>query len=164
MEIIRTLIGPDEGNASALQLSARAVILVFFGILCIRVAGRRTFSQSSPLDIIVAIIVGSNLSRAMTGKAPFFPSLTATFVLVVLHRALSMATLHWGPLASWIKGRPVTLVAGGVVDKAALYRHGLSEEDLMAGIRLRDVGALHDVKLATLEGGGVISVIPTRPS
>ena len=92
MEIIRVLIGPDEGNASALQLSVRAVVLLAFGILCIRIAGRRTFSQATPLDIIVAIIVGSNLSRAMTGKAPFFPDLAATLVLVGLHRALAMAT------------------------------------------------------------------------
>jgi uncharacterized membrane protein YcaP (DUF421 family) len=162
MEIVRALIGPDEGNASAFQLSVRAVVLLAFGILCIRIAGRRTFSQATPLDIIVAIIVGSNLSRAMTGKAPFFPDLAATLVLVGLHRGLAMATVRWSLLASWIKSEPVTLVSAGVVDRDALRRMTLSEADLMEGIRLRDVGAVSDVELASLEASGEISVVPVR--
>jgi hypothetical protein len=54
METFRTLIGPDTGDATVLQLCFRAAILFAFGILCIRIAGRRTFSQITPLDIIVA--------------------------------------------------------------------------------------------------------------
>jgi uncharacterized membrane protein YcaP (DUF421 family) len=53
MDIIRALIGPDEGYQSALQLCLRAVFLFAFGVVCVRLAGRRTFSQAAPLDIIV---------------------------------------------------------------------------------------------------------------
>jgi uncharacterized membrane protein YcaP (DUF421 family) len=162
MDLIRSLIGPDEGNATALQLSIRAVILLFFGIACIRLAGRRTFSQLSPLDVIVAVIVGSNLSRAMTGKAPFFPGLTATFVLVVLHRLLAMASIRWGFLANVIKCAPSVLIAKGSVDEAALRRHGLSQGDLLEGLRLKNVARIEEVELATLEGGGQISVVPAK--
>lgn len=64
MEVLRTLIGPDNGDASAAQLCARAGILFVFGIAGIRIAGRRTFSQAAPLDIIVALVIGGHLSRA----------------------------------------------------------------------------------------------------
>jgi hypothetical protein len=104
METFRALIGPDTGDATVAQLCFRAAILFAFGVLCIRIAGRRTFSQITPLDIIVALIIGSNISRAMTGKAPFFGGLAATLVVVVLHRLLAMATLHWSPLARLMKG------------------------------------------------------------
>ena len=57
------------------------MLLLPYGILCIRVAGRRTFSNLTPLDIFVAIVVGSNISRAMTGKAPFVSTLAATLLL-----------------------------------------------------------------------------------
>jgi hypothetical protein len=33
------------------------------------VAGRRVFGRWAALDIVVAIVVGSNLSRALTGAA-----------------------------------------------------------------------------------------------
>ena len=162
MDTIRMLIGPDDGPASALQLSARAVILLFFGIACIRLAGRRTFSQLSPLDLIVAVIVGSNLSRAMTGKAPFFPGLAATLVLVALHRALAMASMRWSLLGKLIKGSPAVLVRKGQVDTEALRRHGLSKDDLLEGIRLKNLASAEDVELATIEGGGQISVVPRK--
>ncbi|MDB5457018.1 MAG: hypothetical protein JWP92_2603 [Caulobacter sp.] len=160
MELIRALIGPDNGDASAAQLCVRAVVLFVFGIVCIRIAGRRTFSQIAPLDIIVAIIIGSNLSRAMTGKAPFFPGLAATLVIVVLHRLLAMATLRSNVLARWIKCEPVILVRDGAVDREAMARHGISDSDLAEGLRMEQVETVQDIRLATLEGGGKISVVP----
>jgi uncharacterized membrane protein YcaP (DUF421 family) len=159
MEIIRTLIGPDNGDATAVQLCVRAVILLVFGVTYIRIAGRRTFSNASPLDIVVALVVGSNLSRAMTGKAPFWPTLAATLLLVVLHRLLAMATLRWSWLAAWLKSAPTVLVRDGVEDEATMRRHGISRDDLFEGLRQEQVEALADVRLATLEGSGRISVV-----
>lgn len=159
MDTFRALIGPDTGAATPAQLCARAVILFAFGVLCVRIAGRRTFSQIAPLDIVVALIIGSNLSRAMTGKAPFFGGLAATLTVVVLHRLLAMASLRWTSLSHWIKGAPAVLVRDGVVDSGALRRHGISEADLAEGLRMEQVAHPSQVRLATLENGGKISVI-----
>src|SRR6185437_3558399 len=134
MELLHALIGPDNGDANAAQLCARAVILFFVGIVYIRVAGRRTFSHATPIDIVVALIVGSNLSRAMTGKAPFWPSLAATLLLVLLHRVLAMATLRWGWLAKLAKAKPVVLLRDGVRDEEAMRRHAVGEVDLMESL------------------------------
>jgi len=163
METFRILIGPDTGDASVVQLCVRAVILFLFGILCIRIAGRRTFSQITPLDIIVALIIGSNISRAMTGKAPFFPGLAATLVVVILHRLLAMATLRWSPLSRLMKGAPVVLIRDGVADQSAMRRHAIAQADLIEGLRIEQVDRIEDARLATLEAGGKISVIPKKP-
>lgn len=160
MEAFYALIGPENGEASWWQLSIRAAILFVLGVVYIRIAGRRTFSKATPLDIIVAIIIGSNLSRAMTGKAPFLAALAATLVLALLHRLVAMATLRWSWLASLMKVHPTVLIRDGLVDAKALRRHGLSYEDLLEGLRLEQVGDPADVARATLEGGGRISVIP----
>jgi uncharacterized membrane protein YcaP (DUF421 family) len=160
MESFRALIGPDTGDATIGQLCVRAAILFLFGVACIRIAGRRTFSQITPLDIVVAIIIGSNISRAMTGKAPFFPGLAATLVVVGLHRLMAVATLRWSPLARLMKGSPIILVRDGVADPAAMRRHAISRADLVEGLRMEQVDRVEDVRLATLEAGGKISVVP----
>lgn len=162
MEWLQALIGPDTGAASPIQLCVRAIIILVFGVACIRIAGRRTFSQASPLDIIVAIIVGSNLSRCMTGKAPFIAGLSATLLLVVLHRLLALATLRWSPLSRWIKCDPIVLVRDGVRDEKALKTHGISEADLLEALRMEQAERVEDVHLAMLEGGGKISVVPAK--
>jgi uncharacterized membrane protein YcaP (DUF421 family) len=159
MEFLGVLIGPDNGDANAAQLCVRAVILFVVGIAYIRIAGRRTFSHASPLDIVVALIVGSNLSRAMTGKAPFWPTLGATLLLVVLHRVFVMLTIRWNWLAKIMKCEPVVLVRDGVRDRAAMTRHGIGEVDLLEGLRLENAEHIEDVHLATLENSGKISVV-----
>lgn len=158
MEMVRLLIGPDE-HANPWQMCARVLILFVFGLICIRVAGRRTFAQASPLDIIVAVVVGSNISRIMTGKASFFGGLAATLLLVVLHRVVAMATLKSELLNKLIKSPATELVRDGVMDLDIMRRHAISEDDLKEGLRLKSVDRIADVKRATLEGGGEISVI-----
>ena len=163
MDTLRALIRPDDGQVTWEQLCCRAVLLFFFGVICVRLAGRRTFSQATPLDIVVALIVGSNISRMMTGKAPVIPGLAATLVLVLLHRLLAMSTLHWNTLAKWLKLRPAVLIREGKVDQRALRKHGLSMDDLLEGLRLEQTDGPENVRLATLEGGGRISVLPIKP-
>jgi len=160
MDPLRALIGPDDGQATWEQLCCRAVLLFLFGVICVRFAGRRTFSQATPLDIVVALIVGSNISRMMTGKAAVIPGMSATLELVLLHRALAMSTLRWNTLAKWLKLTPAVLIRDGEVDERALRKHGLSMDDLLEGLRLEQMEGPEKVRLATLEGGGRISVLP----
>jgi len=160
--LLREIIGPDEGTASVAQFCARAAILFLYGVLCIRIAGRRTFSNLSALDLIVALVVGSNISRAMTGKAPFVGTLAATLVLVVLHRLVALATVRSNWLSLFVKGRPAVLVRDGRIDPKAMLRHGISEEDLIEGMRMEQVAHINEVALATMERGGKISVIRKR--
>jgi uncharacterized membrane protein YcaP (DUF421 family) len=159
MNTVRDLIGPDDGYQTAIQLSLRALFLFAFGVLCVRIAGRRTFSQAAPLDIIVYLIVGSNLSRIMIGGAHVFPSLAATLTLVVLHRVLAYATLRWNPLADWIKARPKIVIRDGSAKLDVLAAEGISEADLLESLRLHGIGAVDDVDLAMLERNGRISAI-----
>lgn len=161
VETFRLLIGPDDG-ANLGQLCARTVILFVFGIFCIRIAGRRTFAQYSPLDIVVAIVVGSNISRIMIGKTAFFPALAATLALVLLHRLVAMASVRWLFVARLIKQPPTLLIRNGEVQEAGLRRADLSRDDLLEGLRMAQVDDPTTVARATLEAGGKISVIPVR--
>ena len=159
MEFVRTLIGPDAGYQTMAQLSMRAVLLFAFGLLCIRIAGRRTFSLAAPLDIIVYLMVGSNLSRIMVGGANVFPSLAATLTLVILHRVLAYCALHKSIVSEWLKSHPTVLVRDGTMDEQAMARQGISRDDLLEGLRMRDAESVEEIRLATLERSGKISVV-----
>lgn len=162
MEFVRILIGPDGGQASAGQMCVRAIVLFAFGLACIRIAGRRTFAQASPLDIVVAMIVGSNISRTMTGRAPFLASLAATLLLVILHRLLALAAFRWPGLARFLKGPAVVLVRDGVVDHTAMKKHGISDADLAESLRMENVEHLDEAHRATMEDSGKISVLKKK--
>lgn len=114
------------------------------------------------LDIVVALIVGSNISRVMTGKAAFLPVVAATLVLVVLHRLLAVATMRWDWLSWLVKARPIRIITDGHIDPHALRRVTLCEADLHEAIRMEQVDGPDKVAIGTLEGNGKVSVVPKR--
>jgi uncharacterized membrane protein YcaP (DUF421 family) len=88
------------------QECARAGLIFFYGLIMLRLSGRRTFAQMSAIDLVISIIVGSNLSRAMTGGVPFWPTLASVAVLVALHLILAHAVARSPALARWVEGCP----------------------------------------------------------
>lgn len=73
------LISCGGSNVSARSSFSR------MGSPAVRIAGKRVFGKWAALDIIVSIMAGSNLSRALTGNAPLGGTLAATSLLMGLH-------------------------------------------------------------------------------
>ncbi len=55
------------------------------------------------------------------------------------------------------------LLRNGEIDQRALARAGFTSDDLLEGLRMQNVDALAGARLAMLEGGGKISVVPFKP-
>lgn len=153
-------------HLSLRQECARAVLIFFYGLLLLRLTGRRTFGHWSALDVVMSIIVGSALARALTGSAPLPGTMAAAAVLALLHWLLARGVARSRRLAHWIEGEPVVLMDHGRIDPAACLRHMISESDLAEALRqqgIADVGHAENVKLMTLEPSGRISVIKNDP-
>jgi uncharacterized membrane protein YcaP (DUF421 family) len=159
LEPLYELIGPDKGDPSVVQMCWRAALMLVIGLLVVKVAGKRVFGQWGAIDIVIAFIIGSNLSRALTGSAPFLATVTATLLLVVLHSLLTWATVLLPGLGPLLKGRPRRLVKDGQIDKRALFRSGLGENDLIEALRTKQVAGPEQVSEAWLERDGDISVL-----
>jgi uncharacterized membrane protein YcaP (DUF421 family) len=159
---LHDLIGREGQAMLWWQMGARGVLVFLFGLLLVRLAGKRVFGKWGAFDIILSVIIGSNLSRALTGSAPFFETLAATAILVMLHRALAAAAARTNWLGPMIKGKPARLIEAGVVDEAALIRHGLGDHDLQAALRCAGVEDVESVSGAWLERNGQISVVRRR--
>jgi len=157
------LIGAQGQDIDWAQMSLRALLIFLIGLAIMRFAAVRAFGKWTALDIILTVIVGSNLSRALTGSAPFWPTVVATLVLVMLHATLSHAVIRWPSLSSALKGRSVCLIEKGEVNEAALRRHGIGRGDLHMAIRARGLAELEDADVVYLERNGDISVIAKSP-
>src|SRR3954471_16791648 len=95
------------------QECARAAVIFVYGLALVRIAGRRVFGKWAALDIIVSIVVGSNLSRALTGGAALFGTLAATTLLMVLHWFLSHAAARSVRLSELLEGPAIGLAHDG---------------------------------------------------
>lgn len=156
---LRQLIGPDSTEITWWQMSVRAVLIFAYGILLVRFAGKRTFGKYSAFDIVLAIVIGSNLSRTLTANAPFLPTLAATTVLALLHFALGRLAIRWRWLGAIIKGSPRQIIRDGELLHDAMRKGELSYGDLDEALRLHGCESTEGIKAAWLERNGGISVI-----
>ena len=153
------LFGVDAAHILWWQMSLRAIVVFLAGVVLIRLAGARTFARGSPIDIVVAVILGSNLSRAITGSVQLFPTLLASAVIVGVHAVLIRSTLLSHPLALLLKGRPAILLEDGVAKGEVLRREGISKGDWEELLRAAGVVDPSEVRLAVRERSGGVSVL-----
>ncbi len=155
---LEDIFGTKE-HLSLSQECARAALVFFYGLLLMRLSGRRAFAKWSALDVIVSVIAGSNLSRTLTGGAPLWGTLAATALLVTLHWIMARIASRFPAMARLIEGPPIPLGADGRVDRSTLLRYGLSEEDLGAALRQKGLEEPSQARLFVLEPNGKISIL-----
>jgi uncharacterized membrane protein YcaP (DUF421 family) len=159
------LLGPD-GKATELtvfNISLRGFVIFVVGLALVRIGDRRSLAQKTAFDAIFIVLIGSMLSRAINGTAPFFVTIGGGVALMIVHRAFAFGACksHW--FGKLIKGQPITVVRNGEVDweqlRSALVSKHDFEEDLRLDGKTDDVST---IQLARLERSGDISFIKKK--
>jgi uncharacterized membrane protein YcaP (DUF421 family) len=164
-EFLVTLFG-IQNHLTVAQESARAALIFGYGLLLLRFCGPRMFGHWSALDIVISIMIGSALARAMTGSAPLLGTMAAAAVMAFLHVALAHGVARNSRLAHAVEGEAVTLIDHGRIDHGVRKRHMISEADLREALRQEGIdGEEHvdNVKVMTLEPSGKLSVVKIEP-
>ncbi len=131
-------------------------------LIGVRLGERRTLSEMSAFDFVVAVAIGGIIARTATTRSPtYVQGVTAVLTLLVVHRVLS-----WGRVRSALVRRlserpPLLLVSRGQVLPGGLRRAHMTEEDLYTVLRQHGVRRVDDVEVAVLEPRGAYSIIPT---
>ena len=156
------ILGPD-GKAtelSVLQISLRGLVIFIAALAMVRIGDRRSLAEKTAFDAMFIVLLGSMLSRAINGTAPFFSTIAAGVALMFIHRACAFASYYSHFFGNLVKGTSVIVVQDGRVDWKALGRCLVSkhdfEEDLRLEAKTEDVGK---IRVARVERGGDISFI-----
>jgi uncharacterized membrane protein YcaP (DUF421 family) len=161
-EWMRFFFGGDswEEHITPVQVANRAIAVYIIGMVLVRIGKSRLISRASPLDVIVGFIIGSLLSRGITGHASISDTFIASAALVFAHWFVTRLTFHSHTLGKLLKGNSYLLVDDGRILWDNLSRSHFSEHDLMEAIRVKtNVEDLAQVHHAYKERNGEISVI-----
>ena len=161
-ELLTYLLGIGQEDLDILQMTLRALIVYPLGIAMVHLGDKRFLGGIAAFDLLMAIVIGSILSRAISGTAPFLPSICASFALVMAHRGLAFAGLRWAGFAKFVKGSPRQIIRDGQILWGEMRKSAIGEEDLREAARLHGNAAIDEVHEAFLERNGHISVILAR--
>ncbi len=159
---MKELLGLDlePRHLTVLQVCLRGGIVFFVTLVLVRLAHKRFMSRMSAFDVVLGLIMASMLARAINGSAPFVPTLVGGLLLVLLHRGIAALSYYSRTIGSLVKGEAQVLVEAGTTLPRAMRRHKISHEDLLEEARLNGkVEKIEDIKVATLERSGQVSVV-----
>lgn len=137
----------------------RAVVIFVYGLLLLRISGRRTFARWSALDIILSVITGSCLGRALTGGAPLGGTMLAVLLLTALHWVLARCSAHSDRFAHLVEGKPVVIGEAGALLEPQMLHYNISETDCHEALRMRGINDVAQTRRITLEPSGNITVL-----
>lgn len=144
-------------------MALRTIIIYGLTLVIVRLGSRRILARASAFDVVVAIMLGSIMSRAINGSGPFFPTLLAGAVLLGMHWLFAALAFHTGWMGSLVKGDRVQLIKDGTVQHEGMRRGSITPDDLAQAVRL-ETGQTDPTKVesAYLERNGRISVVPYK--
>ncbi len=125
VDIVHRVIGSDAAPIAGWQMVCRGVLVFAFGLLLVRVAGRRVFGRYTSFDIVLGVVLGSTLSRTITANAPFLPTLATVTILVLMHWLLAAMAKRSEKFARLVKGVELLLIENGKIRPRASMRRTL---------------------------------------
>jgi uncharacterized membrane protein YcaP (DUF421 family) len=146
----------------ALDLVVRSTVIyvLFFGAL--RLFGKREIGQFTLFDLALVLLAANALQPAITGPDN---SLTGGLIVVatlfVLNRAVAMMRVRSPWVRRLLEYGPTVVGRDGAWLLPVLVRQGLDLIDVEAALREHGLDTVAEMKLATLEADGSISIVAT---
>lgn len=151
----RLLLTPVE--ALAVVISTAALYWSF--IIIIRVLGQRALAQISSPDLATVVALGAVIGRAALGYTPTLGAGILALATLFAMQALAGQVRRLSLYPRALNNVPWLLMAGSKPIAQNLHRTHLSEEDLLAKIRLAGVRHRNQVACVILEPTGQITVL-----
>lgn len=139
-------------------------LVVYLGLAVImRLAGKRQLAQLNSFDLIVMLLVSNVVQNAIIGPDnSVIGGLLGAAVLVGFNAVLERVASLSARTTIIFEGTPTTLVSDGQIQEGQVRRTGLRDPAVVSALRHQGANAVGDVRRATLEPGGIISVELTR--
>jgi uncharacterized membrane protein YcaP (DUF421 family) len=144
------------------DVALRALVVYFFLLLIIRVAGRRSISQMTPFDLILILVIGGIARSGIIENAEILKKcVVAITTLILIDVLLSLLKRSKPSLDQLLDGMPLIIVDRGRPLEQLIKKSRLSKEDILSAARLQmGLEKLDQIKYAVLEVDGNISIIP----
>ena len=143
----------------------RAVIVYFFLVVGLRLAGKRELAQLNPFDLVVLLTLSNTVQNAIIGDDNSVAGglIGATALLVVNALVVRFLYRH-ERLERLVEGDPDVLVENGTVRLDRLKKELITLPELATAAHKQGFASLDEVDRAVLEPGGTISFFGRKPT
>ncbi|MGE5521575.1 MAG: DUF421 domain-containing protein [Candidatus Dadabacteria bacterium] len=149
-----------KDNIGILEISARSIVMFLILLVLLRFSGMRPFGKGNSFDTIITILLGAVVARGIVGATPFFSTVAAGIVMILVHKLLSKLTFYNKVIGRKLKGKHHLLYENGNFLRENLKRSSITEHDIYEELRLTtQLNSLDKIDQVYIERSGEISFI-----
>ncbi len=141
-----------------IHLIWKAAVVVLGGTFLLRVAGRKSISQMTLVQVVIMIGLGSLLVQPIVGRN-VWTTLIVGFMLVLSLIILEFGQIKFDFLEKLITGNAKVLIENGQLQSKNMKKVRLTVDQIEMQLRQKQIASLNDVQTATLEPNGQLGFI-----
>jgi len=136
----------------------KAIVIVFGGVLILRIAGRKSISQLTVAQTVMMVAVGSLIIQPV-GDRSIWITMLITFLLVVYLVLIEYMVLKSNALERFFYGQSIIVVENGQLNEHNLKKLRLTVDMLELRMRQESIENISDLKWATIESNGKLGYL-----
>ena len=148
-------------SVSPIELVVRTAIIYLVFLVALRISGKRELGQFTLFDLVLVLLAANALQPAITGPDQ---SITGGIIILItifsLNRVVALARLRIPLVQRLLEFKPTVIGRDGQWLADEVEKQELDEDDLGAALRAHELERVEQMKLATLEEDGSISIVP----
>jgi uncharacterized membrane protein YcaP (DUF421 family) len=148
-----------------LEKLARPVIVYLVLVVLLRIFGKRELAQLNPFDLVVLLSLSNTVQNAIIGDDNSVTGgVIGAFGLLAINWVVARVLFRSQRLTRAIEGRASVLILNGQLDRKAMERESLTQEELLSVIHKQGFEDFDRVRKCQLEPNGTFYVEAFDPS
>jgi uncharacterized membrane protein YcaP (DUF421 family) len=141
------------------MIAVRAVIAYVYLLFIVRATGKRTIGQASPMDFVVALIIGDMVDDLLWAEVSAAKFAVAVGALAAVHVLMSIACCRSERITRLVEGVPQPILRQGSPDHEGLKAERVGSVGYGCILRCLELDDLREAETVQIEVSGEASVI-----
>ena len=151
-------------GAPLLEKILRSLIIYFFLVVGLRLAGKREMAQLNPFDFVVLLTLSNAVQNAIIGNDNSVTGgIVSAIVLLLINYLVARFLFSHTKIEEAFEGKANTLIDHGQIQYQNLKKELITLTDLEIAAHKQGFTYIQDIDHCTIEPGGVLSFIAKKP-
>ena len=142
----------------------RVSVMYMYALTLVRISGKQSIAQLAAMDLVVTLIIGDLFDDVFWAEVPLVQGLVGFGTVVLAHILVTYLSSRSKRIDQLVNSPARVMIQDGKLVLENLQREWMRQETLQFELRLNGEEHPRDVREATLEPEGQVSVLKTSSS
>lgn len=149
----------ETDKVTYLEKVIRPLLIYFVMVFLLRVFGKRELAQLNPIDFVLLLLISEAVQNSIIGDdTSVSGGVIGVVTLLAVNYLMAFIKFRSQPIERLVEGSPVTLIENGKVNKDALKKEMMTEDDLEVIAHEEGLDKADEIEKLTLDPNGTFLV------